>query len=64
MSTLTLTTGTADAVGVARADLREPTLSPSAGRLLEALLRSSGFDVTRAIHVSELADGAGFVLTQ
>jgi hypothetical protein len=62
--TLTLTPETVDALGVAPADLLGPTLSASAGRLLQALLVSRGFDPSRTIHVSELADGGGFLLTQ
>jgi len=64
MLTLTLTSGTADAAWAARGDLREPTLGAGAGRLLEGLLRSRGFDVTRTVQVSELADGVAFVLPQ
>jgi len=55
LPTLTLTTGTVDALGVARSDLLEPTLGAGAGRVLEALLASRGFDLTSTIHVSELA---------
>jgi hypothetical protein len=51
-------------MGLALADLLEPTLSNDAVRLLEGLLRSRGFDMTHTIHVTELADAGGFVLTQ
>ena len=64
MPIVTLTPGTADAMGLALADLLEPTLSNDAVRLLEGLLRSRGFDMTHTIHVTELADAGGFVLTQ
>jgi hypothetical protein len=62
--TLTLTLGTLAALGVCRDDLLEPVLSSDATRLLEALLTSRGFDVTRAVRVIELATGEGFVLAQ
>jgi hypothetical protein len=62
--TLTLTLETLAAVGVSRDDLLQPALSSDAKRLLEALLTSRGFDVTRAVRVIELASGEGFVLAQ
>jgi hypothetical protein len=52
------------ALGVSRGDLLQPVLSSDATRLLGALLVSRGFDVTRAVRVTELASGEGFVLTQ
>jgi hypothetical protein len=64
MPTLVLTTSMADELGVARPDLLGPTLSVDAGRLLEALLMSRGFDLGRTVHVSEMVGGSGFVLTQ
>jgi hypothetical protein len=64
MPMLTLTPGTVDALGILRTDLQQPTLSADTGRLLDALLMSRGFDLRHTIHVSELAAGAGFLLTQ
>ena len=62
--TLTLTLETLAALGVSRGDLLQPVLSSDATRLLEALLVSRGFDISRAVQVIELASGEGFVLTQ
>ena len=64
MPTLVLTTSMADELGVAPAALVGPILSADAGRLLEGVLMSRGFDLTRSVHVSEIAGGRGFVLTQ
>jgi hypothetical protein len=62
--TLALTWETLAALGVSRDDLLQPVLSSDATRLLEALLVSRGFDISRAVQVIELTSGAGFVLTQ
>ena len=64
MPTLVLTTSMADELGVAPADLLGSTLSVDAGRLLEELLRSRGFDLSRPVHLNDMAGGIGFVLTQ
>jgi hypothetical protein len=64
MPTLTLALGTLEALGVSRADLDERVLGPDARRILEPLLASRGFDVTRTVHVIPLASGDGFILTQ
>jgi hypothetical protein len=64
MPTLVLTTSMADELGVARADLLGSTLSEDAGRLLEGLLRSRGFDLSCPVHIIEMAGDSGFVLTQ
>jgi hypothetical protein len=52
------------ALGAFRDDLLQPVLSSDAMRLLEALLASRGFDISRAVQVIELTSGEGFVLTQ
>jgi hypothetical protein len=64
MPTLVLTTSMADELGIARADLLGSTLTEDPGRLLEGLLMSRGFDLSRLVHVSEMAGSSGFVLTQ
>jgi hypothetical protein len=61
---MTLTLETLAALDVSRNDLLEPVLSSDAKRVLEALLTSRGFDITRTVRVVELASGEGFVLTQ
>ena len=63
MPTITLTRTTLEALGVSPDDLTE-AITAEAKRLLEPLLASRGFDVTRTVHVVELASGDGFVLTQ
>ena len=62
--TLTLTQETIKTLGIARADIVQAVLPANAKRLLEALLASRGFDVTRSVYVRELANGEGFLLTQ
>ena len=64
MPTLLLTNETVDALGVSRDELRQQELTADARRVLAALLTGHGFDVTRAIHVRELANAEGFLLTQ
>ena len=64
MPTITLTLETLDAVGVSYSDLQESTLAPDVTRVLEGMLVSRGFDVTRAVHVIVLATGEGVVLAQ
>ena len=55
MPTLTLTLDTLAALGVSRDDLLQPVLSSDATRLLEPLLASRGFDISRAVQVIERA---------
>jgi hypothetical protein len=63
MPTLTLTAETLATLGVRRAQL-VPTFTLDGRGLVEALLVSRGFDMTRAVRVVELASGDGFVFTQ
>ena len=63
MPTLTLSLDALQQVGVRRGHL-VPTFTLEGRGLLEALLASRGFDMTRAIRVVELASGDGFVFTQ
>jgi len=63
MPTITLTRATLEALGVSPDDFTG-AITVEAKRLLEPLLASRGFDVTRTVHVVELANGEGFVLTQ
>jgi hypothetical protein len=63
MPTVTLTTETLAALGVRREHLA-PIFTLEGRGLVEALLASRGFDMTRAVRVVELATGEGFVFTQ
>jgi hypothetical protein len=63
MPTITLTRTTLEALGVSPDDFTG-AIRAEAKLLLEPLLASRGFDVTRTVHVVELASGEGFVLTQ
>ena len=63
MPTITLTTDTLATLGIRPAQL-VPTFTLEGRGLLEALLASRGFDMTRAIRVVELTAGYGFVFTQ
>jgi hypothetical protein len=61
--TITLTMDTLNALGVSLADLL-PILQRETVTLLEPLLASRGFDVTKDVRVVVLATGDGVVLTQ
>jgi hypothetical protein len=63
MPTLTLSRETLEHIGLRRAHL-VPTFTIEGRGLVETLLASRGFDMTRAIRVVELASGEGFVFTQ
>jgi hypothetical protein len=63
MPTLTLTTETLATLGVRREQL-VPTFTLDGRGLVDALLASRGFDMTRAVRVVELASGDGFVFAQ
>jgi hypothetical protein len=64
MPTLTLTLDRAKALGVSQAELLDSTLAMDVKRLLEPMLASRGFDLTRTVHVVVLASGESIVLTQ
>jgi hypothetical protein len=63
MPTLTLTTETLATLGIRRQQL-VPTFTLDGRGLMDALLASRGFDLSRAVRVVELASGEGFVFTQ
>jgi hypothetical protein len=63
MPTLTLTTETLATLGIRRQQL-VPTFTLDGRGLMDALLTSRGFDMSRAVRVVELASGEGFVFTQ
>jgi hypothetical protein len=64
MPTLTLTLEDAPAAGRPCAAKLVPTFTLEGRGLLEGLLVSRGFDMTRAIRVAELASRERFVFTQ
>jgi hypothetical protein len=55
---------TLNALGVSLADLLPVVLQRETVTLLEPLLASRGFDVTRDVRIVALATGEGVVLTQ
>jgi hypothetical protein len=63
MATMTLTCETMSALGISDADLTTPQLGGRAKQLLEPLLASSGFDMSRGIRVIRLAV-MGYILEQ
>jgi len=62
MPTLTVSLALLETLGVNLNDVDE--LNHEAARVLEALLVSRGFNITKTIHVRRLPRDEGFLLTQ
>ena len=63
-STPTLSRAAVALEGLLLSEFQPPQLTPRQAHILQALLVSHGFDVTRPIEVHELPDFQGFRLTQ
>jgi hypothetical protein len=61
---LTLAMDRVEALGVSRDEIQQAKLGPASRRRLEPMLTSSGFDLTRTIHIFVLAGGTDILLAQ